>query len=190
MEMARSRHDEGSGKEARKYVPTAESVRRGQRLEQWLKEHEFEASEFSREANISKMSISLYLQGKLDVANMRQRTVEKLLGAMHVSDSWAWTFFDIPEARRKEWRTFRDAPMGHGEEAPQQVVTFLLDASLSGEGYALPEGTTLTLDPLSLTRGLLVCRLPGRYVLARPDAVPAQGEVLGQLVKVAPAAHE
>ena len=51
---------------------------------------------------------------------------------------------------------------------------------MSGEGYAVPEGTLVTYDPTVKLYGLLVAKLPGRYVLAMADALPNSGVVLGQ----------
>lgn len=177
-------------KQKAKPVPTPDALRRGQALQAWLDEQEFDAAAFAREAGISKMSVGMYLRGELDIANMHQRTVEKFLAAMHVSDSWAWDYFDIPEARRTYWRTFREAPMGAGtqdEDAQQQRVVLVLDGPMSGEGYAVPEGTLVTYDPTVKLYGLLVAKLPGRYVLAMADALPNSGVVLGQFLAAVPA---
>lgn len=176
-----------------KPVPTPEALRRGRALQSWLDEQEFEAAAFAREAGISKMSVGMYLRGELDIANMHQRTVEKLLAAMHVSDAWAWDYFEIPETRRSHWRTFREAPMGAGtsdEEGQQQRVVLVLDGPMFGEGYAAPEGTLVTYDPTVKIHGLLVTKLPGRYVLAMADALPNSGVVLGQFLAAAPASAE
>lgn len=180
-----SNTDEGSGKSPPKVTP--ESIRRGQRLEQWLTEHDFNPSSFAKEAGINKMTVSLYMKGELDIANMQQRTVEKLLAAMHVSDSWAQDFFEIPAEQRSAWRTFRDPPWGSGESEVQRVITFSLDAPLFGEGYTGPVGALTTYDPANHSQGLMLTRLPGRYVVAMLDALPGQAEVLGQFLGVAPA---
>lgn len=173
----------------REYAPTAESIRRGQALEQWLSEHEYDQAAFGRDSGISKMTINLYLRGALDIAGMHQRTVEKLLRAMHVSDSWAWDYFEIPRDRRASWRTFRSPPMGHGDPDPQQLVTLILTAPMSGEGWSAPAGAVVTYDATRRHDGLLVVSLPGRYLVAQADAVPPQGELLGQLLSLAPASR-
>lgn len=179
------------GKRKRRSQLTPESARRGQLLERWLSENDYDQAEFGRDAGISKMTMSLYTRGELDIANMHQRTVEKLLTAMHVSDTWAWEYFEIPEARRAYWRTFRELPFGHGDEVPQgTVVTRVLDAPLSGEGYTAPVGATVTYDASNQLHGLLLTRLPGRYVVALIDALPIQGEVLGQFLTCSPAGPE
>ncbi|MFD2610131.1 hypothetical protein ACFSR9_11880 [Deinococcus taklimakanensis] len=177
-------------KKVREYVRTPESIRRGSLLGKWLEKHDYDSAEFARDAKISKMTMTLYLRGDLDVANMHQRTVEKLLTAMHVSDSWAWDYFEIPSARRTYWRTFREAPMGHGEETPQEQVTITLDMPMSGEGYAAPVGAKVTYDPQNVMHGLLLSKLAGRYVLSLIDALPQQGQVLGQFISCVPASPE
>lgn len=171
----------------REYQPTPESIRRGEKLRQWLEQHGYDMADFARDSGISKMSVGLYVRGDLDIANMHQRTVEKLLTAMHVSDSWAWAYFEIGDARRAYWRTFREPPMGHGEEPPQGLqVVLTLDAPLSGEGYTAPAGARVTYDQGNVLHGALLVRLPGRYVVARQDALPTAGEVLGEFLGVAP----
>lgn len=174
------------GADDKRSKATVESLERGRLLEQWLDEHELDSAELSRMAKISKMTMRLYIRGELDIANMHQRTVEKLLTAMHVSDAWAWEYFKIPPARRVFWRTFRKPPLGHGEEAPQGLISFELDAPMSGEGYAAPAGAWVTYNPHNKLHGPLLTRLTGRYVVALIDAVPGQAEVLGQYLAVSP----
>lgn len=179
-----------SNARTREYARTPDSIRRGELLKAWLDKHEYDAAEFSRDAKISKMSMSLYLRGDIDIANMHQQTVAKLLTAMHVSDSWAWEYFDIPEPRRMYWRTFREAPMGHGEEEPQEWITMTLDNPLSGEGFMIPPGAKITYDPRNKANDLLLVQLTGRYIIAFEDALPKQGNLLGRFISCAPARSE
>lgn len=178
--------------EAKKYTRpskrTSESVARGKKLQRWLEANDHDMATFARDAGLSKMSITHYVHGDVDIASMHQRTVEKFLGAMGVSDTWAWEYFEIPPARRAYWRTFRLPPLGHGEEATQQLLTVVLDGPMSGEQYSAPAGAVVTVNPDDRLYGLQILRLEGRYVLALPDALPSQGVQLGRFVGVAPAA--
>lgn len=187
VEASGHNQDKSGARAKREYQPTPESVRRGQLLLRWLEQHDYDQAQFSRDSGISKMTVGLYVKGDLDIANMHQRTVEKLLTAMHVSDTWAWEYFEIPAARRVYWRTFREAPMGHGEEPPQGLVATLeLDAPLGGEGFTAPAGALVSYDSGNVLHGLLLVRLPGRYVVARQDALPTAGEVLGEFLGTTP----
>lgn len=180
--VIRKAGDEQSGKKSRRPPATPESLWRGERLAQWLEQRGFDQAEFAREMGISKMSLSLYVRGQVDLANMQQANVEKLLTAMHVSDKWAWEYFQIPEERRDTWRTFRGPPMGANTELPSTAMSMVLDAPLSGEGYAAPVGAIVIFDTAALLEGAQLVCLSGRYVVALPDAIPGQGKVMGQFL--------
>jgi transcriptional regulator with XRE-family HTH domain len=177
-----------AGEGERLSPPPSEAQARGGRLRDWLKLHDFDQASFAREMGVSKPMIANYVSGRVDISSMQQKTVEKLLAAMQVSDSWAWQYFDIPVELRPTWRTFRPSPWGHGDEPLHIDITLVLDAPLYGEGWTLPSGTVVTYDADVRDRGLLLTRLPGRYIVAQPDALPAGPgvELLGSLRSSSP----
>lgn len=157
-----------------------EAFMRGQKLVRLLDANEYPIPDFIRDSGISKAGVWSYINGELDIANMRLRTLEKFLGALNVSDTWAWAYFDIPKAKRKEWRTFRRPPLGHGEDE-RELIDLVVDMPMQGDVSVVP-GYVISIDPANKIVGLMVVKLSDRYLTVPADLAPEQGEVLGQLV--------
>ncbi|MVN88327.1 hypothetical protein GO986_16400 [Deinococcus sp. HMF7620] len=159
--------------------------RRGERLSAWLHEHEFKPAQFSRLSGISAAMLGNYIRGTTDIGKMGPSNITQLLDAMHVSDTWAWRFFEIPDEDRKSWRSTRPAPMGPPAEGMAHYTTHTIDSIVKGEWIISPP-VLITVDPQERA-GLLLAQVGKRYWLAEQDALPASAVILGQFRTAAPA---
>ncbi len=143
-------------------------------------------AQLARMSTLSEMSISKYLRGESSILRMTPPSITKLLTGMHVSDSYAWELFDIPESERGRWRSLRTDAMGPTDQAAGHL-TYVLDAPASGD-WSLPQGTLITVDPSDKdsATALLVAVLGGRYLIGVREMLPEKAEVLGRLTGAAP----
>lgn len=164
-----------------------DATTRGQALLWWLQQHDRGIAEFALEAGLGRSTLQAYIRGEhmgrvYDIADMRQESVEKLLTVMSVPDTWAWEFFNIPDAKRGEWRTFRPHPYGHGEVL-RTIRDEPLTVAIQGE-IAIPANPSWVakVDPNDRTGLQLVRQLDRLY--AMPAEAATQGEVIGRLVTI------
>ncbi|WP_407543813.1 hypothetical protein Q0M94_28435 (plasmid) [Deinococcus radiomollis] len=159
-----------------------EAFVRGQKFYRLLESLDYSIVDFVRDSKMSKVTLWMYFNGELDMALMRQVSVEKMLGALNVTDTWAWAYFEIPVDRRREWRTFRPPPLGHGED-PRDLFEVILGKPLQGE-IIVPPGYVVTIDKGNTMLGLIIVEFGDRYLATQVEFAPAQGTVLGQLVRI------
>lgn len=159
-----------------------EAFRRGQKFNALLEENSYAHADFARDTGITAAAVWKYVNGELDIANMQQKTVEKFLTGLNVTDTWAWGYFEIPASVRRTWRTFRRPPMGHGDDL-RNLIDIVLETPLQGE-LTVPAGYVITIDPDNTLLGLMVTRLSDRYFATPADLLSGNGQVLGQLVRV------
>lgn len=164
-------------------TPSSDALRRGELLKAIIEEIGYGTPhEFARDSKIAYSNLWHYMAGQRDVAKMGQSTVELLLGALNVTDTWAWAYFEIPESARKTWRTFRPPPMGHGDEN-RRLLEITLDMPLQGD-LVSPKGNVITVDRDNTVVGQIVTRLADRYLVTPADLIPGRGLVLGQLIRI------
>jgi hypothetical protein len=135
---------------------------RGQALTYWIQEHARSQTSFSIVSGIQRQILNRYMAGAYDLANMSQELVERLLSAMHMSDSDARAYFGIPEEALVRWRTFRAPPMGQGagETTGPEERALSLAEGLKGEVTVTREAgkhLSVVVDP-SITTGLVITR--------------------------------
>jgi len=159
-----------------------EAFARGQKFNALLLENEYSHADFARDTGITLAAVWKYVNGQLDIAKMRNKTLERFLDGLKVSDTWAWSYFDIPADARKGWRTFRRPPFGHGEDE-RNLVDIVLANPLQGE-LTVPSGYVITIDPSTDNVGLIVTQMSDRYFVTPADLLQGQGKILGQLVRV------
>ena len=156
---------------------------RGQVLQWWLDKNDFFQEDFARACKISPATLTLYLSGGLDLANARQTTVEKLLAPTKISDTEAWEMFNIPLSKRTTFRTFREPPLGHGEDV-RKLVELRLAGGLAGDITA-PAGYSVQYDPAKKSSGIVVTQMAdGALYALRAEIAVGRGDVLGQFVGV------
>lgn len=158
-----------------------EAFERGQKFLQLLEANEYAVSDFIRDSGMSQGSVWMYINGELDIANMRLKTLNRFLETLNISDTWAWVYFSIPRTKRPEWRTFRPPPLGHGED-PRELIDIIVDMPMQGDA-TVTQGYVMTIDPANKALGLMLVKMTDRYLTVPADLVPAQGQVLGQLVR-------
>lgn len=138
--------------------------------------------DFAKQSKIALSTLGMYINGELDIANMRQATAERFISSLGMSDTEAWRLFNIPTIKQRSFRTFRPPPMGHGEET-RKLVDFTLPVQLQGE-WSVPAGEIITIDPTNTMEGILVTELADGRLFALPAAVAAgRGTVKGELIK-------
>lgn len=154
---------------------------RGQALQHFLDTHDLFLEDFARTSKIAMSTLGMYINGELDIARMRQATAERFIGTLGISDTEAWTFFNIPEAQQKSFRTFRPPPLGHGED-PRKLIEIELTSPLQGE-WSVPAGHMVQIDPAKTLQGIVITRLDDGRLFALPAHLAAgRGTVMGQLV--------
>ncbi|GGB69053.1 helix-turn-helix domain-containing protein [Deinococcus soli (ex Cha et al. 2016)] len=159
---------------------------RGERLDAWLKEHGLTQAAFARLSGLSGPLLSQYLSGKADIGKMGPVKITALLSAMHVSDTWAWTFFQIPPESRGEWRSTRPAPMGPPADEDAHLTTHTITSAVAGAWMIMPPAL-ITVDT-NARSGLLLAQIGQQYWLAPQAALPDSAVILGQFRTAAPAA--
>lgn len=156
---------------------------RGQVFQSWLDSNDIFQEDFARAAKIGPNTISMYASGELDLARMRQATAERFITTMNLTDLEAWKLFNIPEENRKNFRTFRPPPYGHGED-PRKLSDMQLPSPLQGE-LSVPAGHIIQFDPTKTLEGIVITQLDDGRLFALPAQVAAgRGRILGQLVNV------
>lgn len=159
-----------------------EAVRRGELLARLLEDLKMDRLELARDSGVSPQTIWLYLSGKSDIARANQDTADAILRVLGIPDTHAWVVLDIPQDRRDTFRSFRPAPLGHGDDT-RVLLDVILEHPLQGS-ITLPAGFLVRIDTAEREEGLQLVRLPDRYVLGPSSVLPAQGERLGQLVSI------
>jgi len=162
-----------------------DAFERGQALYRLILKLGYEPVSFAAESKIHVSTLWMYIHGRIDLAQIKQPSVEKLLIALAVTDTWAWSYFKIPQELRTKWRTFRPPPLGHGED-PRELYELKLDRSTTGR-YVLWPNDVLTLDPGNKTVGLMLARAGEQYVLNGHELLPPEAEIMGQVVRIEPA---
>ena len=162
-----------------------EAYQRGQALYQFLMKNNMDPKELAEQSGIHLSTVWDYINGVTDLAKIRQASVEKLLGAMGVTDTWAWTYFDIPVASRRQWRTFRPPPLGHGDD-PRELLEMHLTSVTQGK-YVLWPGDILTIDRNNKTIGVLLAAVGDDLLTGPRTSLPDNAEVIGQVVRIEPA---
>lgn len=156
---------------------------RGQAFLAWLDTNDMFQDDFARTAKIANTTIGMYISGEMDLARMRQATAERFITAMNLTDQEAWSYFNIPEANRANFRTFRPPPYGHGED-PRKLMDMQLPSPLHGE-LSVPAGYIIQFDPTKTMDGIVITQLEdGRFFALQAAVAAGRGKVLGQLVNV------
>lgn len=161
---------------------TPEAVRRGELLKALLIELGMKKEELAQPGKLSAQAVWLYLNGRSDLANAQQDKAEALLGALGIPDSYAWVKLEIPRDKRGTFRSFRPAPLGHGDDK-RELLDIILDSPLQGT-ITLPAGFLISVDESNKTSGLQLQRLEDRYIVGPSSVLPALGERVGQLVAI------
>ena len=169
----------------RRTTPMPERVEtaaeRGQAFQHFLDTHDMFLEDFARKSKIALSTLSMYINGELDIARMRQGTAEKFISQLGISDTEAWKFFNIPALQQRSFRTFRPPPMGHGED-PRKLIEIKLTAPLHGE-WTVPAGHIVQIDPANTMSGIVITELEDGRLFALPASVAAgRGRVMGRLV--------
>ena len=155
---------------------------RGLVLQHILDTREIFLEDFAKQSKIAMSTLGLYINGELDIANMRQATAERFISTLGMSDTEAWKLFNIPPIKQRSFRTFRAPPMGHGEDT-RKLIDFALPVQLQGE-WSVPAGEIITIDPTNTMDGILVTELADGRLFALPAAVAAgRGTIKGELVR-------
>lgn len=163
-----------------------EARRRGDKLRQWLAARGLKQSELAVDAGLSEMTISKYVSGATDIARMRPSAITKLLDAMHVSDTYAWELFEIPEELRATWRSLRTNEMGPPTSS-EPTMTYVLETPTQGD-WQLPSNTVVTVGTVTtgMEDELVLAQLADRYWIAARAHLPAKCQVLGAFKSAAP----
>jgi transcriptional regulator with XRE-family HTH domain len=162
-------------------VVTAEQ--RGQALQHFVDLNNTTMMEFATKSGISYSALTKYAKGSTDLATIQQRTAERLITAMELSDTEAWEYFNIPEDRRAQFRTFRPPPLGHGE-APRSILSLTLPAPLTGT-LSAPAGYIVQYNPARRLNGLMLAEAPdGQYFALDAGLVRGNSRILGEIVSV------
>jgi hypothetical protein len=137
---------------------------------------------FAAVVGLNRVSISRYVAGEPDLADVSQPIAEKLLTGLGMSDRKAREVLGIPESSWHTFRSFRDRPVDAGETKLQPLE---LDAPTAGTEI-ISSGATVMLDPHDMERGTQVIRLmDGRYYTGPVSLLAsAQGQRLGRLRSV------
>lgn len=167
-----------------------EARRRGEKLRLWLEERGLRQTELAADAGLSEMTISKYVNGITDIANMRPPAITKLLDAMHISDSYAWELFEIPAAQRGSWRSLRSGTMGP-PELQEGTVTYTLESGTQGT-WQIPPGAVVTVskEMTEAEQELVLARLDSLYWIAPRRFLPEGVEILGAFRAAALSAAE